>query len=132
MNALATTTIDVFRDVDAAATPDPLDSDVDPFGDEVETPRADTADDADLDPDPHLRKLPASIIEQTRRPFDPTAGDLRTVKFVVGRVTSGTDIRRGDIVVDRKDGGRYRVNDAVQPQNMAMRLDLRLDLVRVN
>lgn len=125
MNGVPTTVIDVFRDADATAPAGSEDRDV--FGDEVETPRQ---TDLDPDDDPYLDGVPASIIEQTRRVPDVTSGDLRTVRFVVGRASHGLDIRRGDIVLDRSDGARYRVDAVASPQNPAMPLDLRFDLTR--
>lgn len=129
MIAQATTRIDVFRDA-AADTPEPGDEEIDEWGNEIEGDRPDTPDDVDTDPDPYLRDISASIIERTMRSPDPTTGDPRTVRYVVGRVGNGTDVRAGDIVVDRMRGGRYRVTGWSEPQNVAMRLDRRLDLER--
>lgn len=128
----ATTTIDVYRDVDAASSPDTTDADLDAFGDEIETPRPDTAGDADIEPDPLLRAVPASIIEQTQRAPDPSSGDLRAVRAITGRVGGEVDVRTGDRIRDRLDGGWYSVDATTRPQNPAGLLDLRLELTRVS
>lgn len=128
MIGLATTVIDVYRDTSA---PDPdtgEGGDRDVWGDEIET-GADTADDADTDPDPLLRGIPASIIERTQRVRDD-AGGLRAVRFVVGRVAGRADVRSGDRIRDQKDGAWYRVSATDQPQSPVMELDLRLELQR--
>lgn len=121
MIAQATTVIDVWRD----ATPDVADT-VNAYGDETETPR-DTGDSAQSD-DPYLSGVPASIIEESRRIVDPTSGDMRLIRFVVGKVTGGTDVIAGDIVRDRKDGTRYRVRSISQKQSVVMTMDRHLEL----
>ncbi len=119
MIGLATTVVDVYRDADAgSATPD-----VNWFGDEVETP----ADYTTAWGTPHISAAPASVIERTQRV--PNDGDLSTVRYVVGRVTGGTDIVTGDRIVDRKDRTVYRVEGWSEPQNFGIRLDRRLELV---
>jgi hypothetical protein len=128
----ATTRIDVFRDVDASTTPDTGDTDFDEWGNEIETPRPDTDDDEDTDPDPYLRDLPASIIERTMRSPDPSTGDLRTIRYLVGRVTNGTDVQSGDIISDRRTGERYRVAGWSEPRNPMVRVDRRLELERTS
>lgn len=132
MIGFATTTVDVYRDVDATTTPDPTDVDLDAFGDPVETPRPDTAADVDTAPDPLLRDVPASIIEQTQRAPDLGTGDLRAVRAITGRVGGEVDIRTGDRILDRSDGGWYSVDATTRPQNPAALLDLRLELTRVS
>ena len=74
-----------------------------------------------------LTCIPASVIERTQR--IPNDGDLSTVRYVVGRVTGGTDIVDGDRIVDRKTRTVYRVDGWSQPQNFGVRLDRRLELV---
>lgn len=130
MIGLATTRIDVFRDLSADTPED--DAARNEWGDEVETPRPDTDADPDLDPDPFIRDEPASIIERTRRFPDPTTGDFRTVRYLVGRVTGGVDVSTGDIIVDRKTGDRYSVTGWSEVQSPVMRLDRRLDLERTS
>lgn len=124
MIAQATTIIDVWRDATDASLPESQQT-LDEWGDEVDTPR-DTAD------SPYLSDIPASIIEKMQRRPDPDSGDLRTVRYVSGRVGSRTDIRPGDRVKDRKDGSWYAVREAMQPQNTVMELDIRLDLERTS
>lgn len=108
MISLATTTIDVFRGVT-----------VDAYQDVV-----------DVNTSPIATKLPASVIERTRVVFDPASGTPRTVRYVVGRVGHGTDVKVGDRLRDRS-GQFFVVRDTATPSNPAIALDLRLDLVRV-
>ena len=121
MIAQATTIIDVWRD----ATPGTVDT-TNKYGDDTETPR-DTGDPAQTD-DPYLKGIPASIIEESRRVIDPTTSDLRLIRYVVGKVTGGTDIIDGDIVKDRKDGASYRVRSFSQKQSVVMTMDRHLEL----
>lgn len=122
MIAQATTIIDVWRDV----TVGPGSLTTNEYGDETETPR-DTGDPTKAD-DPYLSGIPASIIEESRRIVDPTSGDMRLLKYVVGKVTGGTDVAAGDIVGDRKDGTRYRVRSISQKQSVVMTMDRHLEL----
>lgn len=129
MIAQATTVVDVYRDLTPGS--EPVDVTYDEWGNEIETPRPDTAADPDTDPDPLLRGVPASIIERQRRFPDPTSGSLVTVSFHVGRVGSEVDVRQGDRLFDRGDARWYRVADVSRPQNPVVRLDQRLELAKV-
>lgn len=131
MIALATTIVDVYRDTNAPNSGTGEGGDVDAWGDEIETPAPDTSADTDTDPDPHLRGIPASIIEQTQRVRDD-AGGLRPVRFIVGRVSGRSDVQSGDIIRDRKDGSTYAVTATDKPQNPVIELDLRLELTRTS
>lgn len=126
MIAVATTTIDVYRDADAAL-PD-ASRDTDGWGDEVETPRADA--NADGKPDPIIPGIPAALLEKSRRVFDPTSGDQRLVVYSMAQVTGNTDVRRGDVVVDQRTGYSYSVTEVVQPISGALVRDLQIDLER--
>jgi hypothetical protein len=75
--------------------------------------------------------IPASIIEQTRFTEDPTSDSGRTVRYVVGRLYHGTDVRPGDRVRDEGDSTIYIVDSVTSPQHAAIQPDVRLELRRV-
>lgn len=89
MNGRATTTITVYRGTETNS-----------YGDEVDSRGA-----AAL----HLRNIPATLIESSRRSYNPVDGQRRTIRTVVCRVTAGTDIQQDDRVVDEKTGTTYLV-----------------------
>jgi hypothetical protein len=75
-------------------------------------------------------RIPASLAEQTRRVTtrdDPTP---RIVRYAVGRVTAGTDIRDQDRVRDERTGAVYIVDAVSSMNSAAVAADLRLDLRR--
>jgi hypothetical protein len=75
-------------------------------------------------------RVPAAITEQRKTYYNPTEGQLRTLRNVAGRVNSGTDILSGDILIDERTGNRYAVEATDQPQSPVMQNDLTLELVR--
>lgn len=111
MNSLATTKVDVLRgDAD------------DGYGDPV----------ADNTTPPVLARIPISLIERTRRTFNPVDGTPRIIRYVVGRATHGTDIRVADRLRDCQDGRLYMVETVDQPQHPALAADVRMDLKKIN
>lgn len=75
-------------------------------------------------------RIPAALAEQTRRVTtrdDPTP---RIVRYAVGRVTAGTDIRDQDRVRDERTGAVYIVDAVSSMNSAAVAADLRLDLRR--
>lgn len=58
-----------------------------------------------------LAKVPVSIIEKGRKVYLPESGELRTVRYVVGRARSNVDIRKGDRLVDNRTGNTYLVDE---------------------
>lgn len=126
MIASATTIIDVFRDPTPDDIPDDAATTYDAWGNEIETPR--DAGDPALADDPYLKGVFASIIEESRRIPDPTTGDLRLVRYLVGKVSGGTPIEAGDIVQDRADGVRYAVRSISQKKSPVMLTDRHLEL----
>jgi hypothetical protein len=107
MLALATTTVTVYRGTTTDA-----------YGDEQDTNTV-----------VHTR-IPASIAEQTRRTTtrdDPTP---RVIRYVVGRVTAGTDITDQDRLLDERTGFVYIVEAVSSMTSAAVAADLRLELRR--
>ena len=89
---------------------------------------------ADVDDDnttPHLTGVLISILEQGRAARDPVDTIPRTVRYITGRVTHGTDIRKGDRLVD--DGGvTYTVASTHQPYSPFGANDLVMELEHVD
>lgn len=106
MNAVATTTVSIYRGTTEDAAGDEVDSDT-----------------------PIKSNIPASLIESRPREVDSatmnTPGVLRTA---VLRVNGTEDIRRGDRIKDEITGEFYRVDDPTRKGNPAMQNDLRVDL----
>lgn len=88
MRARATTTVSILRGV---STND--------YGDEVD------------EPTPLHTRVPASIIEQSRRTYLPAEGATRVVRSVRCRLTAGTDVLKGDRIQDEQTNAVYVVND---------------------
>lgn len=109
MIARATTRVDVLRDADT--------TDRDGYGDETET-----------DGPPLYEGIPASIIEQTQRTPDATAGALVPVTATTGRVGGELDVRVGDRLRDLADGRIYAVTKVSQPQSPVRLQDKRMEL----
>lgn len=118
---IATTTVDIYRDADADA---PESEQIrNPYGDEIETDATPT----NGTETPVYIDVPASIIEKSQRVRDDSGG-LRPVRYVVGRVHSGVDVRERDRLHDHRDGAWYSVEGVAQPQSPMMTLDVRLEL----
>jgi hypothetical protein len=97
--------------------------------------RGETADgygDATPNNSPLYQKVPASIIEQTRRVFTYDSPTPRTVRYYIGRVGAGTDIRNNDTILDEQTGVTYLVDDFSQPSNPTRAVDIKLDLRLTN
>lgn len=76
-----------------------------------------------------LESLPASLIEKSRKVYDQTSQQQRTIRWCVGRFTPGTDIRAGDRVKDNRTGIFYVLDElTTKPRSIAGQSDLILDL----
>lgn len=107
--AVATTTVSVLRGTTT-----------DPYGDVMDS---DT---------PIVTGLPISIIEQRRKVFTADNPDPRTVRYITGRVGSGTDIRVNDRLKDERTGYVYAVDEIGDPMNPVIATDIQLDLKRTS
>jgi hypothetical protein len=106
MNAVATTTISIFRGSEEDAHGDAVDSDT-----AIAT------------------GIPASLIEgRPREVNSATAQTPRVVRTATLRVAQTTDIRRYDRIKDETTGTFYRVDDPTVMANPAWPSDLRVDL----
>lgn len=76
-----------------------------------------------------LTDLPASLIEKSRKIFDPASEAIRTVRWCVGRFTPGTDIQVGDRIKDNVTGTFYALDEVTTTRrSIAGSRDLVLDL----
>jgi hypothetical protein len=105
--AAATTRLTVYRGTTTDA-----------YGDEQDT---DT---------PIATGIPASLIEQNRRPSGRESQTPRILRYAVARVTAGTDITDQDRVKDERTGAVYIVDAVSSMSSPVVASDLRLDLRR--
>lgn len=106
MNAVANTTVAVYRGTTT-----------DDHGDEV-------------DGDTPLRTgIPASLIEGRPRQVESgTSGTPRVIRGATLRVDTTEDIKRNDRIKDEKTGQFWRIDAIGRPGNPAFMGDLRVDL----
>lgn len=80
------------------------------------------------DPIP-LSGIPAAITEKSRKVFDQASGELRTIRYTVGRVRADLDVKRFDRLLDERTGTVYVVDERNAPsRGLAGHLDATLDL----
>jgi len=82
-------------------------------------------------PKPIRTGVTASIIEKSKTVTNPVDGSIRQVRYFIGRVPSGTDIRTGDRIRDERTGAVYVFDAASEGMNAIRGTDIRLDLRRV-
>lgn len=58
-----------------------------------------------------LERVPMAITEQTRTTLDPETDEPRTVRYAVGRVKPGVDVRRDDRIFDERQQRWWVVRD---------------------
>lgn len=76
-----------------------------------------------------LEDVPASLIEKSRKVYDQASGELRTIRYCVGRLVPGTDIRKGDRIKDNTTGTMYALDElTIKPRSISGSSDLVLDL----
>ena len=74
--------------------------------------------------------VPVSILERSRITRDPSTGESRTMRYVVGRAVAGLDIRESDRVHDRRTGEIYAVLSLRTRGSIVGHADLEMELVR--
>jgi hypothetical protein len=77
---------------------------------------------------PAASGVPFSILEQQSNEMDPSTGESRVVRFVLGRCYPGVDLKRGDRVRDERTGVLYAVDGVTRPQSPVGTPDLRSEL----
>lgn len=60
---------------------------------------------------PVVQGVVAAIFEQTRRRFLPAENEVRVVRTVSGRLPAGTDLRKGDRLLDQRTRRTYLVTE---------------------
>lgn len=92
----------------------------DTLGDEVE---------GEASPVAGLDDFPAAITEKTRAVFDPASGEVRTIRYYVGRVPSKVTLEPGDRLKDNRTGRIYTIEeDERTPRSISGRSSFTLDL----
>ncbi len=74
--------------------------------------------------------IPASVMERTLTDIDPSSGDPRTARAVVGGVPAGTDVRDGDRLRDERTDITYAIRSISALSNPVFTPSVRLDLDR--
>lgn len=76
------------------------DTDIDALGDE---------EDDDRTPVPGLERVRVALTERSRTVFDPSAGEMRTIRVATGRAVVGTDLQPNDRLRDLRTGKWWRI-----------------------
>lgn len=122
MTFQANTRADVFRADSTDA--DPANGDENDMGDVVLPPAGAADTDSAV-----IKNEPFSLIERTRRIELPETGELRTVRYGIGRCKGTLDVRQGDRIRDRTTGAIWHVNEkSGGGRSIAGLSDLVLDL----
>lgn len=80
---------------------------------------------------PGVDPFPLSIIERPATEFDQASNQWRSIRKLVGRVSSRVPVNEGDRIVDTRDGKVYAVDGFVDtPRGMAGRSSVSLALRR--
>ncbi|MCX4504566.1 hypothetical protein OOK53_18940 [Streptomyces anulatus] len=72
--------------------------------------------------------VPASLIEQTRRPYTPDNPTPRVIRYSIARLSSDADIRESDRIKDESTNRIYIIEAVSSTTGFGMCNDLRLDL----
>lgn len=80
-----------------------------------------------------LLDVPIAITERSRKVFTQESDEVRTVRYVVGRIQNGkTDIRKDDRLYDNRTGRGYYVDEVTGGERtIAGTSPLQLDLRKV-
>lgn len=95
-----------------------------------DTTTDDYGDEVDDNTTPTLTGIPARITEQTRRVTTAADPTPRTIRWLVGRVELGTDIRADDRMINEQTGAVFLVDAVSSIADGALTGDTRLDLRR--
>jgi len=97
----------------------------DALGDEIDDPTVVTVGARTFD------DFPASIIEKTRREFDPASNTWRSVRYFAGRVPSDVPAKADDIIRDNYSGALYTVGESERmARGLSGRASVTLTLTR--
>ena len=78
--------------------------------------------------DPIHTNILGAVTERRRVNFEPGASRVGTVRELVGRFSSGTDIEDGDRIKDEKTGEVFHVVSVYRGTNLVNKSDLIVDL----
>jgi hypothetical protein len=71
-----------------------------------------------------------SVIERSKQVFNPDDGRVATIRFLIGRFPSNSDIQDGDRIKDQKTGEIFVVESLARPTNAVVKSDIVADLRR--
>lgn len=75
--------------------------------------------------------IPASILERDRQATDRATGTPRVVRYVTGRLPSGTTVSEDDRIRDESTGIVYYIESVTRLSSFVGMNDLKLDLRRI-
>lgn len=75
-------------------------------------------------------KIVGSVIERSRKVFDPQSGRVATVRYLIGRFPSNSAIQDGDRIKDEKTGEVFVVSALNHPTNAVMKSDIVAELTK--
>jgi hypothetical protein len=71
-----------------------------------------------------------SVIEQTTQVFNPDDGRVATIRSLIGRFPSGSDIQDGDRIMDEKTKEVFVVASLARQNNVLVKSDIVADLTK--
>lgn len=75
--------------------------------------------------------LPASIVERSRRVFDPASDRTQIVRYWTGRLPAGTDVRVGDRLQDEQTSEIFVIQSFSAQQRLVHDGEVRVDLAKI-
>lgn len=75
--------------------------------------------------------VPASLIERSRKVFNPADNQIQTIRYVTGRVRPGVDVLSGDRLKDERTKLIYNVDSVHQVASVGYTADQVLDVRRL-
>lgn len=72
--------------------------------------------------------IPFELHQVDDRNADPTTGEPRTVRFIIGRFYPGVDVRDGDRLQDERTAIIYQVDGVTRPQSPVGTPDVRVEI----
>lgn len=89
-------------------------------------------DPADDNSTPVARGVPASIVEQSRRVFDPSSDRVQIIRFWTGRLPAGTQLQIGDRLQDEQTSDIFAVQSFSKQQHVVHDGEVRVDLAKID
>ena len=77
------------------------------------------------------QNIQGSVIEKSRANFDPASSRVSTIRYLVGRFNSNSDIQDGDRIRDEKTLEVFVVNSVSRGSNLVHKSDVVVDLTKI-